>query len=197
MAKLLIAIALVASTIGGPVGAQVLVETGVLSSPKKPKDLGDIWDKAMKEPNGSKPAAKPATKAGAGAATTAPVKPKVLPETFSGETEPAENILDINPDALTRFASALTAETVKRSQDPSLTRLQYDETGAKAGQFTPRQYFVLKARVRPFCEAITARQAPSDNLTLSYMPSEGMAMRPRCATLLPLLKLTPAIPLGK
>src|SRR6266851_2545483 len=100
MAKILLAIVFVASTLAVPASAQVLIETGALSSPKKPKDLGDIWDRAMKEP-GAKPAAKPATKKTASARPAAvPAKPRVLPETFSGNTEDAMSILDINPDAL-------------------------------------------------------------------------------------------------
>lgn len=68
-----------------------------------------------------------------------------------------------------------------------MTRLKYDEVGAAAGAFMPRQYFVLKARVRPFCEAVAAGQ-PSNNLTLSYMPTEAVVIRPRCPELLPALK---------
>lgn len=98
MPKFLVAIVFVASTLAVPASAQVLIETGALSSPKKVKDLGDIWDRAMKEP-GAKPAAKPAAKPGAARAATVPAKPKVLPETFSGNTEDAMSILDINPDA--------------------------------------------------------------------------------------------------
>jgi hypothetical protein len=196
MPKFLVVIVLVASTLAAPASAQVLIETGVLSSPKKPKDLGDIWDRAMKEP-GAKPAAKPAAKTAAPRTPAAPAKPRVLPETFSGNTEDAMSILDINPDALTHFSAAIAAEVARRSAGTSLTALQYDSVGAAAGGFTPRQYFVLKARVRPFCEAIAAGQAPSDNLVLSYMPSEAAAIRPRCAALLPNLKLTPVIPLGK
>jgi hypothetical protein len=77
------------------------------------------------------------------------------------------SILHINADVLTRFSTALAAETGRRSEGAQLTRLKYDEHGATAGGFTPRQYFVLKARVRPFCEAIAAGQPPSNNLTLS------------------------------
>ena len=68
-----------------------------------------------------------------------------------------------------------------------MTRLKYDEVGAAAGGFTPRQYFVLKARVRPFCEAVAAGQPPSSTLTLSYMPTEAVVIRPRCSELLPSL----------
>ena len=161
----------------------MLVETGILSSPKV-KDLGAIFDKASKEP---KPA-KPKTKAGV-ARTATPATPQVLPDSFSGETEDPMSILDINADVLTRFAAALAAETARRGQPPSLARLKYDEVGAAAGGFTPRQYFVLKARIRPFCEAAAAGQPPSNNLTLSYMPTEAMVIRPRCSELLPALKL--------
>jgi hypothetical protein len=197
MRKSLLAIVFAACTLAVPASAQVLIETGALSSPKKPKDLGDIWDRAMKEPNGSKPAAKPAAKTAATHAAAAPAKPRVLPDTFSGNTEDAMSILDINADALAHFSAAIAAEVARRSAGTPLTALQYDSVGAAAGGFTPRQYFVLKARVRPFCEAIAAGQPPSDNLVLSYMPSEAAAIRPRCATLLPNLKLTPVIPLGK
>ena len=60
------------------------------------------------------------------------------------------SILDINPDALTHFSAAIAAEVARRGEGTALTRLQYDEVGATAGGFTPRQYFVLKARVRRF-----------------------------------------------
>ncbi|HEY6045609.1 MAG TPA: hypothetical protein VIU65_03345 [Pyrinomonadaceae bacterium] len=199
MSKFLVAIVFVASTLAVPASAQVLIETGALSSPKKPKDLGDIWDRAMKEPGAkpAKPAAKPAAKPVSTRAVAAPAKPTVLPETFSGNTEDAMSILDINADALTHFSAAIDAEVARRSNGTGLTKLQYDSVGAAAGGFTARQYWVFKARIRPFCEAIAAGQAPSDNLVLAYMPSEAAAIRPRCATLLPVLKLTPVIPLGK
>ena len=194
--KLLIAIALLIS-VAAPARGQVIVEEGLLVPKTKAKDpFTDKWDKAMKEPNGTKPAAKPVTKSGATAAATAAAKPKVLPETFSGETEDPMAILGIDADVLTRFSTALSAETTQRTKDASMKAAQYDAVGATAGGFTPREYFVLKARVRPFCEAIAAGQAPSDNLTLSYMPSEAVSIKPRCAALLPLLKLTPVIPLG-
>jgi hypothetical protein len=196
MPKFLAVIVFVASALAVPARAQVLIETGALSTPKKPKDLGDIWDKAMKEP-GAKPAAKPATNSAAAHPGAAPAKPRVLPETFSGNTEDPMSILDINPDALAHFSIAISAEVARRSAGTALTPLQYDTVGAAAGGFTARQYFVLKARIRPFCEAIAASQAPSDNLVLSYVPSEAAAMRPRCSTILPTLRLTPVIPLGK
>lgn len=196
MAKLLIAILFASATLATTASAQVIVEEGIVAPKTKPKDpLSNIWDRAMKEPNGAKPA-KPTTKSGATTAA-APAKPKVLPETFSGETEDPMSILGIDPDVLTRFSTALSAETTQRTKDASMKEAQYDAVGATAGGFTPRQYFVLKARVRPFCEAIAAGQAPSDNLTLSYMASEAASIKPRCTALLPLLKLTPVIPLGK
>ena len=163
--------------------SQVIVEAGILSSPKA-RDLGAIFDKASKEPT----PAKPKTKAGRPTVAT-PAKPRVLPDSFSGETEDPMSILDINADVMTRFSAALAAETARRGQPPPLTRLKYDEVGAAAGGFTPRQYFVLKARVRPFCEAVAAGQPPSNTLTLSYMPTETMVIRPHCPELLPALKL--------
>jgi hypothetical protein len=189
--SLLITTVLVASAlVSTSTSAQVLVETGILAP--KTKDLGAIWDRGMKDPTATKP--QPATKTKPGARpASAPAKPRVLPETFSGETEDPMAILDINVDVLTRFLPALAAETARRGSAPSLTRLQYDEAGATAGGFTPRQYFVLKARVRPFCEAVAAGQAPADNLVLSYMPSERMAIGPRCSILLPALKLVPPV----
>lgn len=165
-----------------PARAQVIVETGILSSPKA-RDLGAIFDRASKEPT----PAKPKTKAGRPTAP-APAKPRVLPDSFSGETEDPMSILDINAHVLTRFSTALAAETARRHQGAPLTRLKYDEVGAAAGGFTPRQYFVLKARVRPFCEAVAAGQPPSNTLTLSYMPTEAMVIRPRCSVFLPALK---------
>jgi hypothetical protein len=191
----LIATVLVASAfVSTSTNAQVLVETGILTP--KTKDLGAIWDRAMKDPTAAKPKPSTTTKPGA-SRPAAPAKPRVLPETFSGETEDPMSILDINVDVLTRFPTALAAETARRASATTLTRLQYDEAGATAGGFTPRQYFVLKARVRPFCEAAAAGQAPSDNLILSYMPSEGAAIRPRCSVLLPALQLVPPVPLAK
>ena len=200
MARAIVA-AIVAATLATTAGAQVIVEEGILVPKSKPKDpLSNMWDRAMKDPTAKKPAATPAktnAKTGVSHAAATPAKPRVLPETFSGNTEDPMSILDINPDALTHFSAAIGAEIARRSAGTPLTQLQYDEVGATAGGFTPRQYFVLKARVRPFCEAIGAGQAPSDNLVLAYMPSEAAAIRPRCAALLPNLKLTPVIPLGK
>jgi hypothetical protein len=202
MPKFLVAIVFVASTLATTASAQVIVEEGILAPKAKVKDpLSAKWDKAMGEPTAGKPAATPAattkTKTAVSHSAVTPAKPRVLPETFSGNTEDPMSILDINPDALTHFSAAIAAEVARRSSGTALTGLQYDAVGATAGGFTPRQYFVLKARIRPFCEAIAAGQAPSDNLVLSYMPSEAAAIRPRCATLLPNLKLTPVIPLGK
>ena len=174
---------LAAAHVAVPARAQVLVETGVLSSPKI-KDLGAIFDKASGEPTAAKPKKKP----GAPRPASTPAKPRVLPDSFSGETEDPMSILHINGDVLTRFSAALAAEAARRSQGAPLTRLKYDEVGAAAGEFTPRQYFVLKARVRPFCEAIAAGQPPSNTLTLSYMPTEAAEIRPRCPALLPALK---------
>lgn len=161
----------------------MIVEAGILSSPKG-RDLGAIFDKASKEPTPPKPK----TKAGR-PTTPAPAKPRVFPDSFSGETEDPMSILDINADVLTRFSAALAAETARRGQPPPLTRLKYDEVGAAAGGFTPRQYFVLKPRVRPFCEAVVAGQPPSNTLTLSYMPTEAVVIGPRYSELLPALKL--------
>ena len=202
MVKILIALLFVSATLATTASAQVIVEEGILAPKTKARDpLSAKWDKAMKDPTTAKPTATPAAKTkaktGVSHAAVTPAKPRVLPETFSGNTEDAMSILDINPDALTHFSAAIAAEVARRSAGTALTPLQYDAIGAAAGGFTSRQYFVLKARVRPFCEAIAAGQAPSDNLVLSYMPSEAAAIRPRCAALLPNLKLTPVIPLGK
>jgi hypothetical protein len=188
-ATILVASAIVSTSASG----QVLVETGILTP--KSKDLGSIWDRGMKDPTATKPNPSAKTKPGARPAAAA-AKPKAPPETFSSETEDPMSILDINVDVLTRFVPALAAETASRASGPKLTPLQHDEAGAKAGGFTPRQYFVLKARVRPFCEAVAAGQAPADNLVLSYMPSERIAIGPRCSTLLPALKLVPPVPLA-
>jgi hypothetical protein len=182
--RILAAIIFVAAAlVATPARTQVIVETGILSSPKA-RDLGAIFDKASKEP---KPA-KPKTKVGAPPAA-APATPRVLPDSFSGETEDPMSILDINADVLARFEVGLAAETARRGEGAPLTRVKYDGAGAAAGGFTPRQYFVLKARVRPFCEAVAAGQPPSNTLTLSYMPTEAMVIRPRCSELLPALKL--------
>lgn len=181
---ILTAIVFAASAVAAsPARAQVIVETGILSSPKA-RDLGAIFDKASKEPTPPKPK----TKAGR-PTPPASAKPRVLPDSFSGETEDPMSILDVNADVLARFSAALAAESARRGQSTPLTRLKYEEVGAAAGGFTPRQYFVLKARVRPFCEAIADGQPPSNTLTLSYMPTEAMVIRPRCPELLPALKL--------
>jgi hypothetical protein len=172
-----------------PARAQVLVETGVLS--KKTKDLGDMIDKAMKKPNGGEPKViTPASKSGASARTK---KPSVLPDTYNPDTEPPENVLDINTDVMTRFSAALASEVARRAQDKKpLTRAAYDSVAATAGSFTPRQYFVLKARVRPFCDAIAAGQPAPNDLNFSYWPAESAAIRPHCAVVQPELKEIPA-----
>ena len=192
----LIATVLVASAVVSTSGgAQVLVETGILTP--KSKDLGSIWDRGMKDPTAAKPAPSTKTKPGTARPASAPAKPRVLPDNFSGETEDAMSILDINVDVLTRFAGALAAESARRDSAAKLTPLQYDEAGAKAGGFTARQYFVLKARVRAYCEGAAAGQPPPDNLILSYMPSERAAIHPRCSILLPALKLVPLVPIAE
>jgi hypothetical protein len=174
--------------LSSPLHAQVLIETGRILSPKT-KDLGEIIDKAAKGPkaaSGAQPRVEtPAPPSHPGATAS---QPSALPDTFSSDTEDPASILDINVDVITRFSLGLTAETAKRDEGGTpLTRAKYDALGAAAGGFTPRQYFVLKARVKPFCDAVAAGQAPPDDLRFSYMPTEAMAIKPRCAALLPAL----------
>lgn len=166
-----------------------LVETARILTPKK-KDLGAIIEKELgkgpKGPSGTQPQVEPAPHSKPAGATS---QPRALPDTFSGETEDPVSILDINVDVLTRFSAALAVETAKREDAKSpLTRARYDSIGAVAGGFTPRQYFVLKARLRPFCDAVAAGRAPRDDLAFSYMPTEAMAIKPRCSGLLPALQ---------
>ena len=182
--KILVILA-TAAVASSPIEGQVLVETGILSS-KKPKELGAIWDRAMGDSATKKPAAKTTTVK----TVATPAKPAALPETFSGETEDAMSILGIDADVVTRFSTALAAEIKLRTETPALKRSKYEDVVAPTVAFTPRQYWVLKERVRPFCEAIAAKQPPPDNLTLSYMPTEAMAIKPRCVDLLPLLQAT-------
>lgn len=178
---------LLVALLSSQAGAQ-LVETARILTPKK-KDLGAIIDQAIKGPKGSGGAQPQAEPARNSRPAGTPSKPKVLPDTFSGETEDPASILDINADVLTRFSTALVAETAKRDDAKNpLTRAKYDSIGGAAGGFTPRQYFVLKARVRPFCEAVAAGRPPRDDLVLSYMPLEAMAIKPRCPALLPALQ---------
>ncbi len=164
-----------------------LVETGIIL--KKTKDLGAMIEnagKGPKGPNGAQPQVEPAPPSKPAGATS---QPRALPDTFSGDTEDPASSLDINVDVLTRFSAAIAAETAKREDAKgSLTRAKYDSVGAKAGGFTPRQYFVLKTRLRPFCEAVAAGRAPPDDLAFSYMPTEAMAIKPRCSGLLPPLQ---------
>jgi len=165
-----------------------LVETARILTPKT-KDLGAIIEKALegpKRPSGAKPQVEPAPHSKPTGATS---QPRALPETFSSETEDLASILEINVDVLTRFSAALAVETAKREDAKSpLTRAKYDSIGAEAGGFTPRQYFVLKARLRPFCEAVAAGLAPPDDLAFSYLATEAMAIKPRCSGLLPALQ---------
>lgn len=164
-----------------------LVETGIIL--KKSKDLGAILEKGAKDPKGPS-VAQPQVEPGPHSKPAgAPSHPRDLPDTFSSETEDLSSVLEITADVVSRFSAALAAETAKRDDaNNSLTRAKYDSVGAGAGGFTPRQYFVLKARLRPFCEAIAAGQAPPDNLTLSYLATEAMAIKPRCSSLLPELQ---------
>jgi hypothetical protein len=161
-----------------------LVETGIIL--RKTKDLGAIIDKGTKDPkvpSGAQPQTEPAPRSKPAGATS---QPRTLSDTFSSETEDLSSVLEITPDVLTRFSAALAAETAKRDDAKNpLTRAKYDSIGAGAGGFTPRQYFVLKARLRPFCEAVAASQAPPDDLTLSYLATEAMVIKPRCSALLP------------
>src|SRR5437667_2654633 len=89
--EILIAILFVSATLATTASAQVIVEEGILVPKAKVKDpLSAIWDKAMKDPT-AKPAATPAAKTkaktGVSHAAATPAKPRVLPETFSGNTE--------------------------------------------------------------------------------------------------------------
>jgi len=167
-------------------GAQ-LVETARILTPKT-KDLGAIIDEKIgKGPKGSDGTKSQPAAHSKPAAATSP--PRALPDTFSSDSEDPASILDINVDVLTRFSAALAIENAKRedTKNPQ-TRARYDSIGAAAGGFTPRQYFVLKARLRPFCEAVAAGRAPPDDLQFSYMPTEAMAIKPRCWGLLPALQ---------
>ena len=161
-----------------------LVETGIIL--KKSKDLGAILEKGAKDPkgpSGTQPQVEPAPYSKRAGETS---KARPLPDSFSSETEDFASVLEITPDVLTRFSAALVAETAKREDAMNpLTRAKYDSIGAAVGGFTSRQYFVLKARLRPFCEAVAAGQAPPDDLTLSYLATEAMAIKPRCSGLLP------------
>lgn len=178
---------LLVALLSSQAGAQ-LVETARILTPKK-KDLGAIIDQAGKGPKGSSGAQPQAEPARHSKPAGTPSQPRALPDSFSGETEDPASILDININVLSRFSAALAVETAKREDAKSpLTRARYDSIGAAAGRFTPRQYFVLKARVRPFCEAVAAGRPPRDDLVLSYMPLEAMAIKPRCPVLLPALQ---------
>ena len=182
-AAILLLVALVAS----PSDAQ-LVETGRILTPKK-KDVGAIIEKTLNAPRGPS-GARPQPKA-AQHSKPAGVRsqPRALPDTFINDAEDPASILDINAEVLSRFSAALAVENAKRGDAKiPLTRAGYDSIGAKAGGFTPRQYFVAKARLRPFCEAVAAGRAPPDDLTLSYMPTETMAIKPHCFELLPALQ---------
>ena len=89
-----------------------LVETGIIHL--KTKDLGAIIEKAWKGPKGpnvAQPKAGPAPHSKSAGATS---RPRVLPDTFSSDTEDPASILDINVDVLTRFSAALAVETAKR-----------------------------------------------------------------------------------
>lgn len=168
--------------------AQVLIETANILTPKT-KDLGEIIDKAAKGPkavSGAQPRVETPSSSQPSATAS---HPAALPDTFASENEDPRSILDINADVLTRFSTALAAEAAKRDEKGTpLTRAKYHAIGAEAAGFTPRQYFVLKARITPFCDAVAAGLAPPDNLRFSYMPTEAMAIKPRCASLLPALK---------
>lgn len=165
-----------------------LVETARILTPKK-KEVGAPIEKALEGPKGpgnAQPQMDPAPHSKRARATS---RPRALPDTFSGETEDPASILEINVDVLTRFSAALAVETAKReATKSSLTRASYDSIGAVAGGFTSRQYFVLKARLMPFCDAVAAGRAPPDDLAFSYLGTEAMAIKPRCSALLPALQ---------
>lgn len=174
-----------AMVVSSPARGQVLVETGVIS--KKAKDLGEMIGKAAKQPANPQPRVVSPSPGSRASARTA--KPSVLPDTFSPDLEDPASVLGIDADVMTRFSSALAAEVAKRGERQNqLTRASYDAIGAKAGAFTPRQYLVLKARVLPFCEAVTAGQPYPNDLRFSYMPTEAAAISPHCIALLPELK---------
>lgn len=165
-----------------------LVETAKILTPKT-KNVGAPIEKALegaKEPSGARPQMEPAPHSKPARATS---QPRALPDTFLSDTEDPASILEINVDVLTRFSAGLAVETAKReAAKSSLTRAKYDSIGAEAGGFTSRQYFVLKARLRPFCEAVAAGRPPPDDLAFSYLGTEAMAIKPRCSVLLPALQ---------
>ncbi|MEO8193446.1 MAG: hypothetical protein ABI681_06315 [Gemmatimonadales bacterium] len=154
---------------------------------KKDKDAAAAVEKAGQSST-SKPAAKPRAK-------PRPKPAALTTQEFSPDNEDPMSILDINSEVLQRFTAALAAESAKHDEAGKLTAARYNEAGADAGEFTPRQYFVLKARVGPLCDAFAKGAERPDDSRLAYMPSEADAIKPRCAVLMPaLIKVAPSVP---
>lgn len=165
------------SAISSPAGAQI-ADLGKIIA-KKDRDAGAAVENAGKSSGTRKRAARPKAAARAKAPQTGE---------YSPDTEDPASVLDITPEVMTRFAAGVAAETAKRKESGArLTAARYDQAGATAGQFTARQYFVLKQRVTPFCQAVSkGAERPADT-RLAYMPSEAIAITPNCRSLYPLL----------
>jgi len=148
---------------------------------KKDKDAAEAVEKAGKSPRKSpgktKPRAKPAGKS------------EVSRDAATGVIDDPIVVLDITPDVLSRFATALEVEAQKREQPAKGTTPEKIETaGAEAGAFTRPQYAMLKERVTPFCEAVGKGLDRPDDYRLAYMPTEMAAIKPRCPALMSALQ---------
>jgi hypothetical protein len=69
----------------------------------------------------------------------------------------------------------------------------FEAQSSEAGEFTARQYGILKERIVPFCNANVAADPngvhlPGPGKGWSYTGTEAQALRPRCAALMPMLR---------
>jgi hypothetical protein len=78
--------------------------------------------------------------------------------------------------------------------DPQHTSTSdFEAQSSAAGEFTARQYGILKERIVPFCNANVAAdpngvQLPGPGKGWIYTGAEAQALRPRCAALMPTLR---------
>jgi hypothetical protein len=90
------------------------------------------------------------------------------------------------------YLQRLTRE--KCGESPGSSHQKFEMAGATAGQFTERQYAVLKERILPFCgDTAVATATAAEHVKVqvySYKPDEAAVLRVRCGEFRQLLSST-------
>jgi hypothetical protein len=114
-----------------------------------------------------------------------------LLDTLERETEAARN--EREEQAAVERHTARTQRLLNQKCSHLQSGGSASDTGRNAGQFSERQYSVLKERVKPFCSnaaALRATEAGGRVGNYAYSSGEVEVLRPRCAALLPKLERT-------